>query len=251
MRSLLARSMCSLVLFLTLAASGAAVHAQDLTELELRLARTFGYQSGLQVQGSFNARVSGPDSLVEVTLYVDGEVAAIDRERPFSMPFTTSEFAPGEHTIWVEGMTETGDILRSAERRLIFLSPDEAIGSVTGILVPIFLVIGIGSLIFLLVNLRSPGHEDFRLGEYGAAGGAICRRCGLPFSRHFLSPNLVVGKLERCPHCGHWAIVPRAATSALAEAEARYESDQDEGSYKPPAKDEEWKRRLEDSRYDS
>ncbi|MEK6221558.1 MAG: hypothetical protein N2D54_04870 [Chloroflexota bacterium] len=38
--------------------------------------------------------------------------------------------------------------------------------------------------------------KSFHLGIYSAAGGAVCPRCQLPYSRHLLSPNLLVGKLE-------------------------------------------------------
>ncbi len=56
--------------------------------------------------------------------------------------------------------------------------------------------------------------------ETGAAGAAICPRCGKAFARNFFSPNLVMGKLCRCPHCGKWSIVPRATPAELAAAEA-------------------------------
>jgi hypothetical protein len=37
----------------------------------------------------------------------------------------------------------------------------------------------------------------------------------MPFSRSVLAPNMLVGKLERCPHCRKWAIVGRAGSADL------------------------------------
>jgi DNA-directed RNA polymerase subunit RPC12/RpoP len=56
--------------------------------------------------------------------------------------------------------------------------------------------------------------------NYGLAGGAICSRCGRPFARHLWTPNMIAGKLERCPYCGKVAIVRAASPSELAAAEA-------------------------------
>ena len=68
-------------------------------------------------------------------------------------------------------------------------------------------------------------NKEFVPGKYGPAGGAICSRCALPFSRSLLAPNLVTGKLVRCPHCGKTAILPRAPLQQLKEAEARLTRD--------------------------
>jgi hypothetical protein len=226
------------------------VQAQSSKQLEIRLVRTFGFQAGLQIQGSFSARISGPEDLARVGLYLDGELIGEDDEAPFRIDFNTADFTPGEHVLWAEGTTQSGDTLSSVERRLIFLTADETLGSVSRYLLPIFMIIGAGILISYLVFLFSGRNNRFRLGEYGAAGGAVCRRCGLPFARHILAPNLLVGKLERCPHCGHWAISRRASAAKLKQAEERYETDRQVGSYQPPVGEEEWKRRIEDSRFE-
>jgi hypothetical protein len=226
------------------------VHAQDSEQLALRLVRTFGFQSGLQIQGSFSARISGPENLSTVELYLDGELIGEDDEAPFRVDFNTAEFASGEHILWAEGTTISGDTLRSGERRLIFLTTDEGFGSVSRYLLPIFFFIAAGILVSFLTTILSGRKNRFRLGEYGTAGGAVCRRCGLPFARHILAPNLLLGKLERCPHCGHWAISPRASIAQLKQAEGRYETDREAGSYKPPVEEDDWKRRIEDSRFE-
>lgn len=226
------------------------VQAQDSEQLEIRLVRTFGYKAGLQIQGSFSARISGPEDLARVGLYLDGELIGEADEAPFRIDFNTADFTPGEHALWAEGTTQSGDTLSSVERRMIFLTANEGLGSVSRYLLPIFMVIGACILISYLVFFFSGQNNHFRLGEYGAAGGAVCRRCGLPFARRILAPNLILGKLERCPHCGHWAISPRASAAKLKQAEERYEADRQVGSYQPPAGEEEWKRRIEESRFE-
>jgi len=224
--------------------------AQDSELLEIQLIRTFGFQAGLQVQGSFSARIFGPEDISSVRLYLDGETIGTAKQAPFRVDFNTGDFAAGEHRLWAEAVTGSGDLLCSAERRLIFLTAEEGLGSVSNYLFPIFILIAVGIVFSYLLLMRSAKSERFRVGEYGVAGGAVCRRCALPFSRHFFAPNLVVGKLERCPHCGHWAIVPRAAVSELKAAEGRYESDRDQGAYEPDGADDEWQRRIEDTRFE-
>lgn len=56
--------------------------------------------------------------------------------------------------------------------------------------------------------------------SYGLLGAAVCRRCGKPFGRRWWAPNVLVGKLQRCPHCGAWSIVRRATPEELARAES-------------------------------
>jgi hypothetical protein len=78
----------------------------------------------------------------------------------------------------------------------------------------------------------------------------VCGRCGFPFSRGILAPNLVFGKLERCPHCGKWAIVRRAFPAELADAEERYHEAQQETGKVEVDEQESLRRSLEDSRFD-
>ena len=55
---------------------------------------------------------------------------------------------------------------------------------------------------FIVPFLRRNDAGSFVPGQDGVAGGAICPRCELPYSRKTFSPNLLIGRLERCPHCG-------------------------------------------------
>ena len=92
--------------------------------------------------------------------------------------------------------------------------------------------------------------DRFELGKYGAAGGAVCTGCKNPFSRSVLAPNLVVGKLGRCPHCGKWAIVRRASSVELDEAEARWVEEQEQGKREVLDENERMRRMLEESKYE-
>jgi Zn ribbon nucleic-acid-binding protein len=84
--------------------------------------------------------------------------------------------------------------------------------------------------------------------SHGIYGGAICPRCGRPFSRHWWAPNLVAGKFDRCPHCGKWHFSTRATPQMLARAE---ESDREDEVVMPEPDDgDALKRQLEESRYD-
>ena len=224
--------------------------AQETEQLEMRLLRTFGFQAGLQVQGSFSARVSGPEDLERVTLYLDGEPIGADETMPFRIDFNTHDFSAGEHRLWAEGVTASGSRLYAPERRLIFLTAEQGLGSLSNYLLPIFVLIGVGILFSYLLAARSGRRGGFRLGDYGTAGGAVCRRCGMPFSRHFLAPNLLLGKLELCPHCGHWAIVPRASGAALKQAEERFAADSEGGAFQPSGPEDDLLERIEDSRFD-
>ena len=91
--------------------------------------------------------------------------------------------------------------------------------------------------------------------DYGAAGAAVCRGCGLPFARDVLDLNMLVGKLVRCPHCGKWAVLPAASPAEVAAAEER-ERQKLRGGAPATAvtpqlsKEEQLRRRIEDSRYE-
>ncbi len=97
--------------------------------------------------------------------------------------------------------------------------------------------------------LLSGGKQTASASEYGAAGAAICPGCKRAFARNFLSPNLVMGKLCRCPHCGKWSIVQRATAAELATAEAA-----DRAASEPAApalsEEERLRRQIDASKYE-
>ena len=88
--------------------------------------------------------------------------------------------------------------------------------------------------------------------SYGIYGGAICPRCGRPFSRHWWAPNLLAGKFDRCPHCGKWHFSTRATPQMLASAEQFAEEldAEDREKIAEPTTAQLLRRQLDDSRYD-
>lgn len=108
----------------------------------------------------------------------------------------------------------------------------------------VVLVVVIRRLLLLSGRNQVPGAPD-----YSAAGAAVCPGCGRAFARNFLSPNLVMGKLCRCPHCGKWSIVPRATPAELAAAEAANRA-VSEPAAQALSEEEQLRRQIEASKYE-
>jgi len=104
---------------------------------------------------------------------------------------------------------------------------------------------GLAAAIWLLATRTSAAGPI----TYGLAGGAVCPKCGLPFSRSIFGLNLLVGKLSRCPHCGKWSVVGRASPEELSAAEAKLRG---EAQPAQPAVDAEaqLRKRIEESKYE-
>jgi hypothetical protein len=233
---------------LLLCLTSARVQTDESIELQIR--RQFGFQSGLQIQGTFSVSAIVPENIVQVDFLIDGELLSQDDESPFRVSFNTSDYEEGEHRLSAVGYTQDGRRVQSERRKLIFVSAEQGWRVAINYLIPVFVLLGAVWLISALWTFRLGEREGFKPGEHGTAGGAVCRRCGLPFSRHLFAPNLLLGKFERCPHCGHWAIVPRASSAALEGAEARYNEDVQDGVYQLPEPDD-LMQRIEDSRFEN
>ena len=220
--------------------------------LELSLRKNFGYKAGSRIQGSFSLEARGPDEVEYVQFFIDEEVMGEVRSAPFRIAFSTSSYPLGDHCISATAELANGESLASEPICYTFLGADAVKSEMTGFVVP--LVIGLvvltlgGTLITSLLTGRKGG---FKLGAYSASGGSVCPRCALPYSRHFISPNLIVGKLERCPHCGKWAIVSRATAIELEQAEEHYRGHS--GEVQQPVEDEveRLRKQIEDTRYES
>ncbi|HET7010388.1 MAG TPA: Ig-like domain-containing protein [Anaerolineales bacterium] len=236
------RLAAGLTVLMALAIAGAA-HAQG--DLSLELHRDFGFAWGGQVQGKFTIEAQAED-LAQVVFLIDGQTLGEAGREPFEITFHTGDFALGWHTLWAEATTRDGQPLRSDEIRIEFVSAEAGGRFALQVALPIFAVVVVVMLAGTVLPMAF-GRRTYRPGQYGVAGGAVCPRCRLPFSRHALGLNLGLGKLERCPHCGRWSVVGRATSEALAEAEARWRS---EGSAPVPGSDEErLRRQIDDSRY--
>jgi hypothetical protein len=218
-------------------------------ELDLRLTRDFGYGAGGQIQGKFSLRVGGPDDIDQVDFIFDGEVVHTATEPPFRYQFNTDEYPPGVHTMTAVGYKADGTLVYGPEFTRQFLSADEAKSSTMKIVIPLLIIVGIATLVGVLAPVLMMRGKEFKPGNYGAAGGAVCPRCTFPYSRHVLAPNLLVGKLQRCPHCGKWAIVARASQSNLAAAEDRW-AREGTSSVEAPSEEDKMRQLLDDSRYE-
>jgi hypothetical protein len=214
--------------------------------LILRLRRTFGYALGGDIQGSFEMIVEGPAELTRVRFFVDEALLEEVVEPPFRARLHTGDYPLGPHRLRAEGDLQSGRQAVSNEIAANFVSASSGWDAAISMLRPVLLIVGLAmgvSGLFVFLSSRR-----YRPGDYGSSGGAVCPRCALPMARHWFSPNLVRGKLERCPHCGRWSVVARAAPEELHAAEARWRG---EATPAPGSGDpgERLRRQIDDSRY--
>jgi hypothetical protein len=220
--------------------------------LQVRLNKDFGYALGSRIQGAFSVRVGEDPDLVQITLWIDDQKVGSDDAPPFRITFNTSEFSAGMHSITVVGTMIDGREIRSSPLEVEILSAEQARSDALNVVIPILAVVLAVMLIASLVPLLSRrGKSRFQYGVYGSAGGAICPRCALPFSRHLLSLNLGLGKLERCPHCGKWAIVRHASPSDLEAAEARMKEADAQGVLQTEDEADHLRRLIDESRFEA
>jgi Bacterial Ig domain len=228
-------------------------------DLQLTVRRNFGYGGGDQIQGSFRMEATGPADLARVAFKVDDQVVATVTAAPFRVDFVTDTYGLGWHNLTAEGQTASGQTLTSAPRRFEFVSAAEGWAAAGRIIVPILgalVLVGIVVAIFTVVDTRRgrSRKSPTPLGaarRYGVMGGAICPKCGRPFSRHWWAPNAGIGKLDRCPHCGRWSIVRAVPLDQLRAAEAgELQATQPDNPVPELSAEEKLRRQLDDSRYE-
>jgi hypothetical protein len=228
---------------------GPAFAAQDGEQLGLRLIRNFGYGGLDKIQGDFTLKLTNPpQNLVRADFFVDDVLLGTVAEPPFQIRFHTSDFSPGEHQFRAVGSLSDGSQLISNSFSKTFLSSSEAWSETRGLVFPLLIGVGVLTLLGMGVPLLAGRKKNYQLGVYGPAGGAVCPRCGLPFSRSLLAPNFLVGKLVRCPHCGQISIRPQASALELEQAEKRYVSGENPASL--GSESEDLHQALEDSRFE-
>jgi len=247
-RRLLPSGICLLVLLL-LTILPAAAQQTDET-LTLHLNRDFGYSAGGEIQGAFSLTAAGPDDLVRIDYYLDDQLLGRAEAPPFKISFNTGDHPLGQHTLSAVGTTAAGIEIRSTNRTLEFVSAEAGWQMAGKIALPILAVVLAIAILSTVVPMLLGRKTPFRLGEYGMSGGAVCSRCGMPFSRHAMSPNLVLGKLERCPHCGKLVIVAAASAPSLRQAETRWQEERQRGELQPQSPQDPLKELLDDSRYE-
>jgi len=239
----------ALVMLVLLSIPVTVFAAQDGPQLQLGLTRNFGYGGLGKIQGNFTMKVTSPqEGLAEVRFYIDGELLDTVKSEPFNYKFHTSAFEDGERVMHAEGTLLDGTILESNRITKIFLSSDQAWGETQQIVAPLLIGTAVLTLLGVGVPLLAGKNKNFEFGKYGPAGGSVCPRCTLPFSRSMLSPNLLAGKLVRCPHCGKISILPRASNDRLQEAEDRYTQKEDPGIIRSGKKD--LQKQLDESRFE-
>jgi hypothetical protein len=217
--------------------------------LILSLTKDFGFAAAGQIQGSFTLEVRSPEDLMQVDFFIDGKLVYTDTQTPFQYNFNTADYMIGEHTFLAIGYHPNGEKITSSAITREFINAEDAWKNVGALVVPLFVVIGVLALLGTLGGALIGKQRVFSLGEYGVAGGAVCPRCELPYTRSLLALNMLVGKLQRCPHCRKWAVVPRASALDLAAAEQQYRSMGD-GKVDLLEKKMNYKELLDESRYE-
>jgi hypothetical protein len=220
--------------------------------LTVRLSRTFGIATGGEIQGVFTIRTSGPEDLRRVVFYIDDQVIGEQTSAPFSQRFNTDAFPVGQHTIRAVGYTIDNQELSSNVLRIEFVGMVQALAGSLKVVGPIVVIVLLGYL-FTAVwpNLqRKKSGGTTRIRNYGPLGGTICPKCNRPFGVHIWGVNLLVGRLDCCPHCGRWSLVRRMPTYMLQSAEEAEDEllEQQPASFTPVG-EERTRKELEESRY--
>ena len=240
----------SLLLFLILTPSA---FAQTDAALQLGLRRDFGTGIGASIQGTFSLRAEGPADLERVVFYLDDQPMAEVTAPPFRYQFHTDAYPPGLHTFSAVGHTAVGQEIASNTITRNFLTSGEATKIMVWIIAPVLALVLVGGLITGWLARRRHAANPEMMAVDGAFGGAICPKCKRPFARHWWGLNIVVGKYDRCPHCGKWSIVQRAHPAVLEAAlEAMKQADAQAGAPLPPTDEQDaLHRRLDESRFDN
>lgn len=228
-----------------------SVYAQESDpKIELSLIRNFGYGGLREIQGNFTLKIRDPLADLEtVDFYLDGELIALISQEPYEYKFHTSNFPEGEHIFSAVGTLSNGTAVQSNQISKMLLSSDQARSQTQGLVVPILIFTAGATVLGLGVSMLASRKKEFVIGKYGPAGGAVCPRCELPFGRSILSPNLAIGKLVRCPHCGKISIRARASQLQLELAEKKYINEDAAGAV-TPLDDQGYHKLLDESRYE-
>ncbi len=225
----------------------------DSADLKIRLNRDFGYGGfDNKIQGRFSIRVSDASGFERIGFYIDDFLLESISEEPYKVQFRTENFNIGSHQIFAIGHTSDGQEIRSNEYVRFFISGEEVGQSMVGLVLPLIGVLVVAVLLSTLLPRLIWRKKGYTFKDYGMAGGAVCKNCEKPFTRHAWAPNLVAGKLERCPHCGKWQIARRANADELEEAEKLIYEDGGSAMQASGRENEEerLKRQIDDSRYD-
>jgi hypothetical protein len=231
--------------------------AQTSTPFAIGVSKDFGYNDFRgRIQGTFTVKAQGPEDLVKVVFFLDGEVLAEDTAAPFRYQFSTDNYPIGVHSFTATGYTSDGQELVSNEIRKEFISGSEGCKATLGIAVPILGLV-FGAMLIVAIFSITVGKrklDKLPLGaprNDGALGGTVCPKCGRPFGVHIWGLNVLVGKLDRCPYCGKWSLIVRQSPQALRQAELAElaELEGAAGEFQAPSEEERLRKDLDNSRY--
>jgi hypothetical protein len=241
--------------FLCFLSKNPALAQDEEPDLEMSMSRDFGYASGTgDIQGTFSMRVKGPEDLSKVEFMIDDEVIFEDTEAPYRYQFNTDSYPLGMHTLYARGYTQNGETYISNEARVNFVSAEESTKFLVRFLVPLFsLILGLMALSYIVPIIFRRG-KPTPLGatrNYGLVGGTVCKHCQRPFALNLFAPNVLVGKLDRCPHCGKWGIVRSQSLEVLRAAEKAELAESNAGQNSEVGLSEEakFKKAIDDSRF--
>ena len=231
-----------ILLIALLGLSFSSVFAQDGSQFGLRLRRDWGYGAGADIQGRVTLSLSGDTgTLSKVVFYMDDAVMAEVSEAPFSFSFSTDDYPSGLRRMSAIVFTSDESSQEVAPITYNFLSKDAASSASTKIMVLVIGLILVSLAVSVFISSRNKGSET---ANGGMNGLAVCQRCGKTFPRSILGLNVVVGKFERCPHCGKWQLTRRASPAEIDLADSR---NKPKTETLPEAKAE--KDELEDSKF--
>jgi hypothetical protein len=247
----------SIVVGLLLALACAAP-ALAQSGLSLDVSKTFGYNLGNQIRGTFSMRASGPADLQSVTFLIDGKAVGKADAAPFSFQFQTANYAVGMHELSATGVTAGGQSLTSPVRRFEFVSAQAEQSGMAKVVVPLLgLVAGIFvvMMLFQFVLFRGRKREPLPLGmqrNYGLRGGAICPRCGRPTVIHWSAANMgITTKLDFCDNCGRYGLLhPRPLAELRRAEQAELADAAPQAAIPEPTAEERLKQQLDSSRYE-
>lgn len=205
--------------------------------------RDWGYGMGSDRQGRMTLLLNGDLAKVTRVVYrMNGRIVADLSASPFHFSFNTNDYDSGITRIFAEVTTQDGTMVQTATVVFNFLSSDQAnrttyklIGSIVAL-----------TLLLTIVSFAVASRKRENAGKSGGLLGiAVCKNCRQTFPRSFFGFNIVVGKYERCPHCGKWQVTLPATPQELAAADR--ENQPQSADPHPASSDEE--ELLEESRY--
>ncbi|MFQ5398125.1 MAG: Ig-like domain-containing protein [Anaerolineae bacterium] len=243
----IAATVLSLLLLLNLIPS---LQAQSEEAVQIRLSRNLGLGFGVLIQGTFTVQANGPENLTRVVFLIDDEIIGEDTHPPYRMQFHTDQFPAGIHVLHAVGITSDGRELPSNSLQRQFLNGATAT-KLAAVLVTAMLILTVGGRM-AASRIAGRGQSRKLTAFTGPFGGTLCPNCDRPFALHFWGLNLVIGKLDRCPHCGKWNLVRRAHPDALraaAEAADQEAITANPGTAGDKSEEQSLRSQLDESRY--